>query len=155
MLVRLRTFVYDQVTPPPPPPPRKVVCSPATTTTPAPTTVDYKPMETLRSLCWETMLGQELVKITVMDLVMTLISTLIMDFIRALFVRFMNPCWCWDLEKIWPEYGEFNVAENVLHLVNNQGMIWYPERVKRSIIIIQTNSILCVEKIISLWRRCT
>jgi hypothetical protein len=70
------------------------------------------------------MLGQELVKITVMDFVMTIGSTLIMDFFRALWVRYLNAFWCWDLEKFWPEYGEFNVAENVLHLINNQGMIW-------------------------------
>lgn len=41
----------------------------------------------LRKLCWETMFGQELVKLTVMDLVLTVISTLISDFIRALIVR--------------------------------------------------------------------
>ena len=42
----------------------------------------------LRKLCWETMFGQELVKLTVMDLVLTVISTLISDFIRALIVRY-------------------------------------------------------------------
>lgn len=57
----------------------------------------------LRKLCWETMFGQELVKLTVMDLVATITSVMFMDFFRALFVRFMNKCWCWDLEKKFPK----------------------------------------------------
>ncbi|KAH1004101.1 hypothetical protein HUJ04_003903 [Dendroctonus ponderosae] len=73
----------------------------------------------LRSLCWETMFGQELIKLTVMDLIVTGLSILMMDFFR-----FMNRCWCWDLEKNFPQYGDFKVAENILHLVNNQGMVW-------------------------------
>ncbi|XP_033223167.1 transmembrane channel-like protein 2 isoform X2 [Belonocnema kinseyi] len=78
----------------------------------------------LRQLCWETMFGQELAKLTVMDLVMTILSTLGMDFFRAVFVRFMNNCWCWDLEKQFPQYGDFKIAENILYLVNNQGLVW-------------------------------
>nr|XP_027204963.1 transmembrane channel-like protein 2 [Dermatophagoides pteronyssinus] len=80
----------------------------------------------LRKLCWETMFGQELVKLTVMDFVLTVISTLISDFIRALIVRYCNGCTCicWDLEKGFPGYGDFKIAENILHLVNNQGVIW-------------------------------
>lgn len=46
----------------------------------------------LRKLCWETMFGQELVKLTVMDFVLTVISTLISDFIRALIVRLVVDC---------------------------------------------------------------
>ncbi|XP_054167274.1 transmembrane channel-like protein [Oppia nitens] len=82
--------------------------------------------ERLRKLCWETMFGQELVKLTVMDTVLTVISILIGDFIRALIVRYCNDCTCicWDLEKKFPGYGDFKIAENILHLVNNQGMIW-------------------------------
>lgn len=57
----------------------------------------------LRDLCWETLFGQELVKLTVLDLIFTIITTLFMDFFRALFVRFMNKFWCWDLEKKWPK----------------------------------------------------
>lgn len=57
----------------------------------------------LRDLCWETLFGQELVKLTVLDLIFTIFATLFMDFFRALFVRFMNKCWCWDLEKKFPK----------------------------------------------------
>lgn len=57
----------------------------------------------LRDLCWETLFGQELVKLTVLDLIFTIFATLFMDFFRALFVRFMNKCWCWDLEKRFPK----------------------------------------------------
>ncbi|XP_046391532.1 transmembrane channel-like protein [Ischnura elegans] len=78
----------------------------------------------LKRLCWETMFGQELVKLTVMDLVLTITSTFLVDFVRALFVRIMNHCWCWDLEKQFPQYGDFKIAENILHLVYNQGMVW-------------------------------
>ncbi|XP_022249260.1 LOW QUALITY PROTEIN: transmembrane channel-like protein 2 [Limulus polyphemus] len=85
---------------------------------------DESTREQLRKLCWETMFGQELVKLTVMDLIMTIISIILMDFIRAIFVRYANNCWCWDLEKKFPGYGDFKIAENILHLVNNQGMIW-------------------------------
>ncbi|XP_070526585.1 transmembrane channel-like protein [Cardiocondyla obscurior] len=77
-----------------------------------------------KELCWETRFGQELAKLTVMDLILTILATLSMDFFRAVFVRFMNNCWCWDLEKQFPQYGDFKIAENILHLVNNQGMIW-------------------------------
>ncbi|XP_050361227.1 transmembrane channel-like protein [Nymphalis io] len=78
----------------------------------------------LLKLCWETMFGQELVKLTMMDLVFVLLGTLFLDFFRALFVRYINKCWCWDLEKKFPEYGDFKIAENILHLINNQGMVW-------------------------------
>ncbi|XP_013179025.1 PREDICTED: transmembrane channel-like protein 3 [Papilio xuthus] len=83
-----------------------------------------KTKKKLLKLCWETMFGQELVKLTVMDLVVGLLGTLFLDFFRALFVRYMNQCWCWDLEKKFPEYGDFKIAENILHLINNQGMVW-------------------------------
>ncbi|XP_070151175.1 transmembrane channel-like protein isoform X2 [Polyergus mexicanus] len=86
--------------------------------------LDPKTRRKLRRLCWETMFGQELAKLTVMDLILTVLTTLSMDFFRAVFVRYMNNCWCWDLEKQFPQYGDFKIAENILHLVYNQGMVW-------------------------------
>lgn len=52
--------------------------------------MNYTMKARLRSLCWETMFGQELIRLTVMDLVMTIASTLAMDFFRGIFVRVMN-----------------------------------------------------------------
>lgn len=88
------------------------------------TQMNYSTRRRFRSLCWENMFGQELVKLTVMDLIVTIVSTMAMDFFRGIFVRVMNRCWCWDLEKKFPQYADFKVAENILHLVNNQGMVW-------------------------------
>jgi len=78
--------------------------------------LNYTMSSKLRNHCWETMFGQELIKLTVMDLFVCGISVLVMDFFRGIFVRYMNRCWCWDLEKKFPQYGDFKVAENILHL---------------------------------------
>lgn len=74
--------------------------------------------------CWETMVGQELIKLTVFDFVSTVALIYITEFFRAVLIRVMNTCWCWDMEKFFPAYAEFSLAENLLHLINNQGMVW-------------------------------
>ncbi|XP_011865676.1 PREDICTED: transmembrane channel-like protein 3 isoform X2 [Vollenhovia emeryi] len=74
----------------------------------------------LDHLCWETMVGQELTKLVVMDLIFNVVATLGKIFFRPAFVRVVNKCWCWKLEK----HGDFKIAENILHLVYNQGIVW-------------------------------
>ncbi|XP_060065749.1 transmembrane channel-like protein 3 [Ylistrum balloti] len=97
-----------------------------------PATFGYKPSicngteseEMAANLCWETMIGQEVVKLTLMDLVVVLAQIIVLDYIRGLFVRYCNQMCCWDLEKQFPEYADFKTAENLLHLINNQGIVW-------------------------------
>lgn len=52
--------------------------------------MNYTMKARLRALCWETMFGQELVRLTVMDLVLTIATTLALEFFRGIFVRVMN-----------------------------------------------------------------
>ncbi|XP_007932878.2 transmembrane channel-like protein 2 [Orycteropus afer afer] len=67
---------------------------------------------------------KEFMRLTVSDMMVTYITILLGDFLRACFVRFMNYCWCWDLEAGFPSYAEFDISGNVLGLIFNQGMIW-------------------------------
>ncbi|XP_065361939.1 transmembrane channel-like protein [Calliphora vicina] len=78
----------------------------------------------LTTMCWETSLGQELSKVIVFDGIMSIVAPLCIDFLRALFVRYVNQNWCWDMEKTFPQYGDFKIAENILTLINNQGQVW-------------------------------
>lgn len=41
---------------------------------------------------------KEFVRLIISDTMTTYITLLIGDFLRAVFVRFLNHCWCWDLE---------------------------------------------------------
>ncbi|KAL0979659.1 hypothetical protein UPYG_G00187900 [Umbra pygmaea] len=82
------------------------------------------PADIPRGPCWETMVGQEFVRLIVSDTMTTYVMLLFGDFLRAVLVRFLNYCWCWDLEAGFPSYSEFDVSGNVLGLIFNQGMIW-------------------------------
>lgn len=42
--------------------------------------------------------AQEFVKLIVSDIQVTYLTILVGDFMRAVIVRFLNYCWCWDLE---------------------------------------------------------
>ncbi|XP_029366184.1 transmembrane channel-like protein 1 isoform X2 [Echeneis naucrates] len=86
--------------------------------------ISIHPADVPRGPCWETMVGQEFVRLIISDTMTTYITLLIGDFIRAVLVRFLNYCWCWDLEAGFPSYSEFDVSGNVLGLIFNQGMIW-------------------------------
>ncbi|KAG7264519.1 hypothetical protein CRUP_001753, partial [Coryphaenoides rupestris] len=56
------------------------------------------PADAIRGPCWETAVGIEFVKLTVSDIQVNYLTILIGDFLRAVLVRFLNYCWCWDLE---------------------------------------------------------
>ena len=53
---------------------------------------------TVHDICWETIIGQEIVKLVTMDLIVTILSILVIDFFRGLWIRHCASWWCWDIE---------------------------------------------------------
>ncbi|XP_009859564.2 transmembrane channel-like protein 7 isoform X3 [Ciona intestinalis] len=69
--------------------------------------------------CWETYLGQEMYKLTIMDFFIVLAVTLFVEFPRKLIVE---NCSC-GLAKWWG-HQEFSIPENVLDIVYAQTIGW-------------------------------
>ncbi|KAK5936046.1 hypothetical protein CgunFtcFv8_021348 [Champsocephalus gunnari] len=57
--------------------------------------------------CWETYVGQEMLKLSIIDMIFTVASILLIDFIRGLVVRYLSDCCCWDLESKFPSPKAF------------------------------------------------
>lgn len=55
---------------------------------------------------------QEMLKLSIIDMLFTVASVLLIDFFRGLFVRYLSDYWCWDLEskfvsERWSALGTF------------------------------------------------
>ncbi|XP_007438867.1 transmembrane channel-like protein 4 isoform X2 [Python bivittatus] len=70
--------------------------------------------------CWETSVGQEMYKLMIFDLVITLLVTLFVEFPRKMLVTYLPTC---RLIKWWGEQ-EFMVPGNILDLVYGQTLCW-------------------------------
>uniref|UniRef100_A0A914YGH5 TMC domain-containing protein n=1 Tax=Panagrolaimus superbus TaxID=310955 RepID=A0A914YGH5_9BILA len=54
-----------------------------------------------QNICWETMVGQEIVKLVTIDLYITIGSILVIDFLRGLWIKYCSSWWCWDIETVF------------------------------------------------------
>ncbi|XP_039190998.1 transmembrane channel-like protein 4 isoform X2 [Crotalus tigris] len=70
--------------------------------------------------CWETSVGQEMYKLMIFDLVITLLVILLVEFPRKMLVTYWPSCL---LIKWWGEQ-EFVVPDNILDLVYGQTLCW-------------------------------
>lgn len=52
----------------------------------------------MKSMCFMVLL-QEMLKLSIIDMIFTVASILLIDFIRGLVVRYLSDCCCWDLES--------------------------------------------------------
>ncbi|KAL8600899.1 hypothetical protein ACOMHN_045036 [Nucella lapillus] len=69
--------------------------------------------------CWETYVGQQLYKLIIMDFLVTIIKTLLLELPRRLLYE---NCSCGVMQKIGPP--EFDIPANVLDLVYSQCLYW-------------------------------
>lgn len=67
---------------------------------------------------------QEFVRLIISDTMTTYITLLIGDFLRAMLVRFLNYCWCWDLEAGFVSHNSHYASEFMksLHLIIYLGL---------------------------------
>ncbi|KAG8513620.1 Transmembrane channel-like protein 7 [Galemys pyrenaicus] len=70
--------------------------------------------------CWETQVGQEMYKLMIFDLIITLAVTLFVDFPRKLLVTY---CSSSKLIQCWGQQ-EFAIPDNVLGIVYGQTISW-------------------------------
>lgn len=52
---------------------------------------------------------QEMLKLSIIDMIFTVASILLIDFIRGLVVRYLSDCCCWDLESKFVSHAQFCV----------------------------------------------
>nr|XP_032823124.1 transmembrane channel-like protein 7 [Petromyzon marinus] len=69
--------------------------------------------------CWETRVGQEMYKLTIFDLITSLVSVLLVEFPRKMIV---THCGC-GLAR-WMGEQEFSIPDQVLHIVYGQTVCW-------------------------------
>lgn len=56
-------------------------------------------------------------RLTVSDMLVMYITILLGDFLRACFVRFMNYCWCWDLEAGFVGHRLTDILQKVVSII--------------------------------------
>ncbi|XP_022257650.1 transmembrane channel-like protein 7 [Limulus polyphemus] len=71
-----------------------------------------------KPLCWETYIGQQLYKLVIVDFVVAIFNTFVIEVVRKLVV---SQCAC--AKKIGMK--EFDITSNVLDLVYSQTLCWY------------------------------
>lgn len=65
-------------------------------------------------ICWETIIGQEIVKLVTMDLVFTICSIMVIDFLRGLWIRHCSSWWCWDIETTFVRVYKSTIFETLI-----------------------------------------
>eukprot|EP00118_Oscarella_pearsei_P006656 m.30501 g.30501 ORF g.30501 m.30501 type:complete len:701 (+) comp31349_c0_seq2:60-2162(+) len=85
-----------------------------TTATPLPT---EEPNSLAYICCWETYVGVEIVKVVMIDFGGEILSVLLADLLRALFVRYI-------CGKKLIGFHEFSITSNILGLIYGQSLIW-------------------------------
>lgn len=60
---------------------------------------------------------------------MSIAASICIDYLRALFVRYMNDHWCWDMEKTFPQVNFKIFSHFIFHFfktkfLNPQFIVW-------------------------------